>query len=237
MTTIITGGRGRLGKYVAKEIPNAIIPSHTELDVTNRQAVFEFFAKHKPDTVIHLAALVDVRESQNNNEKAWKVNVGGTENVVDAAFAVNPKCYFIYISSACVFNGERGGYTEEDVPNPVNYYGLTKAVAEEAVKKLPNHLIIRTDFVERAKWRYPGAYVDRFSTCVFSDTLAKALKGVIDKKVTGLIHLTGKRKISHYDLAKITTPEVQPIKLKDADIPMPRDQSIKSIKGWDNLEL
>ncbi len=237
MKILITGGSGRLGKHLVKEFADAVAPSSKELDITNRKHTLAFLQKIKPELVIHCAAWVDVRAAQDNEVKAWKVNVEGTENAVDAAMNANPLCYFVYPSTACVFSGEKGDYTEKDVPNPKNYYGFTKVVAEEAVKKCSKYLIARTDFVDRAKWRYEGAFIDRFSTCIFADTLAKAFKKVIEKQVTGLIHRTGKKKISHFDLAKLTTPEVKPIKLSDVDIPLPRDQSLKSVKGWDILEL
>lgn len=234
---LITGGSGRLGKYLVKQFDSPIMPSHSELDITDRNAVDSYIQKTKPDVIIHLAAWVDVRGCQNDHEKAWKVNVGGTENILEAVLKHCPNSYFIYISTACVFDGKRGGYTEADVPNPINFYGLTKLISEYIVKKVANHFIIRTDFVERAKWRYPGAYDDRFSTCVFSDTLSEAIAEHVKRKETGLLHLTGKRRVSHYELAQITTPEVKPIKLVDADIPMPRDQSLKSVKGGNYLEL
>jgi dTDP-4-dehydrorhamnose reductase len=234
---LITGSSGRLGKYVAKEFPDALLPSHSELDVADYGQVDAYIADHKPDVVIHMAAWVDVRGNEGDKEKAWRINVGGTENVVNALSKHAPSAYLVYISTACVFRGDRGGYTENDVPYPVNFYGLTKLVSEYVVKRMASRLIIRTDFVERAKWRYEGAYVDRFSTCVFSDTLAREIKKVVDSRVEGLIHLTGKRRISHYNLARITTPEVKPIKLADEALPMPRDQSIKSVKGYDYIEL
>ncbi len=237
MTTLITGGSGRLGKFLVKEFKDAIAPTSEELDITNRENAFAFLKKTKPGIVIHCAAWVDVRAAQQDKVKAWKVNVEGTENMVDAAISANPECYFIYPSTACVFSGDKGNYSEKDTPNPKNYYGFTKAVAEEAVKKCSKYLIVRTDFVDRDKWRYEGAFVDRFSTCVFADTVAKGLKKVVQKQVTGLIHLTGKKRISHYELAKITTPDVKPIKLADVDLSLPRDQSLKSVKGWDILNL
>lgn len=237
MTMVIFGSNGRLGRHLVKEFPKALAPSHSDADVTDPKSVQAYVGIHRPDIVFMGAAWVDVRGCEVDHEKAWKVNVEGARNVVNAVLSVNPNCYFVYPSTACAFHGDRGGYTEEDAPDPINYYGMTKVVAEAIVDRLPNRLIIRTDFVDRAKWRYPGAYTDRFSTSVFADTLARGIKKVIAEKRTGLLHLTGKRKISHYDLAKITTPDVKPIKLADTDIPLPRDQSLRSVRGGDFLEL
>jgi dTDP-4-dehydrorhamnose reductase len=234
---LITGSTGRLGKWLKKEFYEALTPAHSEMDITNRELVERYIGNHKPDTIIHLAAWVDVRGCEENKEKALKINVGGTESIVEAVIKHCPNCHFVYPSTACIFRGDRGDYTEEDIPYPINFYGLTKLISEYVVKRLNNYLIIRTDFVDRAKWRYEGAFVDRFSTCVFADTLARGIRKVIDENATGMLHLTGKRKISHFDLAKITTPDVKPIKLADAGLPLPRDQSLRSVRGGDFLEL
>jgi dTDP-4-dehydrorhamnose reductase len=238
MTTILlTGSSGRLGKWLRNEFPEALMPTHSELDIAERDLVDRYIAQHKPDIIIHVAAFVDVRASEEHKENAFKINVGGTENIVDAVSKHCPRSYFVYPSTACVFRGDRGDYTEEDIPYPINFYGLTKLISEYIVKKLDNHLIFRTDFVDRAKWRYTGAFVDRFSTCIFADTLSRGIKKVVDQHTTGLLHLTGKQKISHFDLARITTPNVKPINLADAGLPLPRDQSLKSVRGGAFLEL
>jgi dTDP-4-dehydrorhamnose reductase len=234
---IIFGSSGRLGRHLLKEFPGALTPSHSEVDITNQKSVDTYISMNNPSTVFMGAAWVDVRGCESDHEKAWKVNVEGVRNVVKSVLSTNPECYFVYPSTACVFHGDRGGYTEEDIPDPINYYGLTKTVAEAIVDRMPNRLIIRTDFVDRARWKYPGAYIDRFSTSVFADTLARGIKKVMAEKRTGLLHLTGKRRISHYELAKITTPDVKPIKLADTDIPLPRDQSLRSLRGGDFLDL
>ena len=199
-TILLTGSSGRLGKWLKKEFSEALTPTHSEFEITDRSAVEKYIGDLKPDTIIHAAAYVDVRGCEENKEKAFNVNIRGTENIVEAVVKHCPNCYFVYSSTACVFRGDRGDYTEEDIPYPINFYGLTKLISEYVVKRLNKYLIIRTDFVDRAKWRYEGAFVDRFSTCVFADTVAKGFRKVVDENTMGLLHLTGKQKISHYDL-------------------------------------
>jgi dTDP-4-dehydrorhamnose reductase len=234
MKIMITGGSGRLGPFLVKEFPACIAPSHKELDVTDLDSVSRFLNKEKPDVIIHAAAWTNVRACQSEHEKAWKNNVVGTENMVKAARPFNP--YFVYVSTACVFDGERGNYSENDIPCPKNYYGITKLAAEEVVKTLENHLIIRTDFVKHTPWPYEGAFVDRFSTCIFADQLAPLIKKAILAREKGVLHITGKGKISHFDLARLTTQTVKPIYLKDVDVPLPRDQSLTSVR-WPTVEI
>jgi len=115
---------------------------------------------------------------------------------------LNNDCYLVYISTACVFAGENEKYyTEDDTPDPKNYYSLTKLEGEQVVKKYKNMCIIRTNFVPKELWKYPKAFVDRFGTYLFSDGVAKGIFDVVEKKETGIIHIVGSKRMSMYDLA------------------------------------
>jgi dTDP-4-dehydrorhamnose reductase len=230
---MITGSTGKLGRELLKVFPNSFAPSHRELDITDKEAVFKFIKNIKPELLIHCAALTGIRECENNKESAWRVNVEGTENLVKACEKFAKKCYFVYISTACVFYGDRGEYVETDIPYPKNFYSLTKLLGEFVVKysNLKRWLIIRTNFVAREKWPYPKAFVDRYGTYLFADDLARAIKTVLEKNYTGILHVCGDRKLSMFELAKITTPEVQPMTLEEYNgPPLTVDMSLKSIR-------
>ena len=83
MKVLITGAEGALGSEIRNYFPNAIAPTHSELDITNHSKVVKVFAQHQPDLVIHSAAVADVRRCEENRDLAWTVNVNGTQNVVD----------------------------------------------------------------------------------------------------------------------------------------------------------
>src|SRR3972149_9091457 len=108
MKTLITGGSGKLGREMIKMFPESLHPSHVEFDVTNRTAVFDFMENEKPEAVIHCAALTGIRECEKDQKTAWKINVLGTDNIVKALERYQKDCYFIYISTACVFHGDVG---------------------------------------------------------------------------------------------------------------------------------
>jgi dTDP-4-dehydrorhamnose reductase len=229
----ITGGTGKLGRELIKVFPNSLHPSHNELDITDGNAVRNFIKENLPDVVIHTAAITSVRRCEEEKELAWKVNVGGTENLVKACLEYQPNCYFVYISTACVFHGDRGDYTENDIPYPKNFYSLTKLIGECIVKYsgLKKWLIIRTNFVAREKWPYPKAFIDRYGTYLFNDDLALAIKSVIADNLTGIIHVCGEEKMSMFELAKITTPEIQPMTLAEYNgPPLTIDMSLRSIR-------
>jgi len=202
MKVLITGGSGALGKSLKKVFKNAFFPTHSEMDVTNPDSVNKVILDYKPDSVIHAAALVGIRECEENKEKAFKVNVEGTQNLVNALKKLNNNCYLIYMSTACVFAGENEKYyTEDSTPSPKNYYSITKLKGEEVAKQYENTCIIRTNFVPKEQWKYPKAFTDRFGTYLFADGVAEGILEVFEKKEKRIIHIVGDKRMSMYDLA------------------------------------
>lgn len=230
MKIVITGGSGKLGRSLKKEFPKASTPSHKDFDISNRKMVFDYIKKEKPDIVIHTAALTGIRQCDDDKNLAWKINVSGTENILDALNEFNENAYFIYISTACVFNGEGKPKIETDTPEPKNYYSLTKLCGELISKKYKNHLIIRTNFVEKTKWMYPKAFSDRYGTYLFADDVAKGIKEIMEKKMNGIVHLCGDKRMSMLELARITSPGVQPMAMKEySGPPLTIDMSLDTI--------
>ena len=237
MSIIVTGGSGKLGKEILKIFPNAIAPTHQDLDIAERKAVIGFIRTSKPSLVIHTATMVNVRLCEQYKKRAWKTNVMGTENLIDALLQLKPDVYCIYLSTACVFYGDRGFYKENDVPYPKNFYGFTKLMGEFVVKKMPKHLIIRTNFVAKEKWPYPKAFTDRFGTYLFADDVARALKEIVELGLTGILHLAGDKKLSMYELAKITTPDILPMTLTEyLGPPLTIDMTLDTIK-WKKYQI
>ena len=233
---MITGASGKLGTALLKLFPDSLHPTHTELELSNREAVFNYIKEHQPSIIVHTAALTGVRECEEDKSKAWKSNVLGTENLVDACLKHDP-VYFVHISTACVFDGHRGFYTEEDIPYPENFYALTKLLGEFVVKKLPNYIIIRTNFVAKEKWRFPKAFVDRFGTYLFAEDVARGIDDVIKAKLQGIVHVCGNRKLSMLDLARITTPNVQPMTMSEYNGPrLTVDMTLDTVR-WKKYEI
>jgi dTDP-4-dehydrorhamnose reductase len=212
---LITGSSGKLGSQLKIIFPDALTPSHEELNISRRRDVFEYIEKNKPDVIIHTAALTGVGHCENNKKTAWETNVGGTENLVDACLEYKPNTFFMYVSTACVFYGDSEMYNENDIPNPKNFYAMTKLIGEFISKKLEKHLIIRTNFVAKEKWMYPKAFTDRFGTYLFAEDVARGIKDVMESEMKGIVHIVGNKKISMFELAKMTTENVQPMTLNE----------------------
>ena len=215
--TLITGGSGALGRSLKEVFKDAYFPSHKEMDITDAKSVEKAILIFKPDILIHTAALVGIRECEEDKEKAKLTNVKGTQNIVNSLEKLNNNCYLIYLSTACVFAGENEKYyTEDDAPNPKNYYSATKLEGEKIVKKYKNRCIIRTNFVPKSQWKYP-----------------EGIKDVIEKKEKGIIHIVGDRRMSMHELALLAgSKNVGKMTLKDYNgPPLTVDMSL-STKRW-----
>ena len=235
---LVTGSRGKLGREMVKRFPAVVAPSRQELDLAGRvEQMSGFVETHKPAVVIHAAALTDVRQCEESRDLAWETNVAGTANLMNACVRVVPDVYFVYISTACVFDGEQGPYVEHDIPYPKNFYALTKLAGELIVSTHERHLIVRTNFVVREPWRYPRAFVDRFGTYLFAEEVASAVADVVAAGLTGVVHIAGEERLSMYSVARVTTPEVLPMTLSQYQgPPVTRDMTLDSVR-WKKYRL
>lgn len=183
------------------------------VDITNLPQVAKVMEEINPSIVILAAALADMDKCETDRELAIRLNVRGVENV--AACCRNR--LLIYYSSDAIFDGLHGNYREDDSPNPVNFYGETKLRGEQAVKKLPHHLILRTCFIYSDQPESPkfiswvirnlseGKAVkvasDLITTPTFIDDLAHATLVLLQKKCRGIYHVAGATALSCYEMA------------------------------------
>jgi dTDP-4-dehydrorhamnose reductase len=143
---LVTGAGGQLGRAVAALRPEAILLNREDLDVTKGSAVAEAVSGHSPAIVIHAAAWTGVDLAEAEPDRAWAVNVGGTEAVARAAAGVG--ALLVYPSTDYVFSGDATRpYREDDPAKPRSVYGKTKLAGESAAATCPRHLIVRTSWV------------------------------------------------------------------------------------------
>lgn len=230
MNTILTTGlNGLIGSRFALDFKDQYIFDNLDLrdanqptDITNYEQVLARFEKSAATHVIHLAAYTDVtgawKQTDDETGLAYQVNVVGTENVVKAAEATNK--HVIYVSTAYVFDGEKKDlYTEEDAPNPIEWYGKTKYLAEEVVKqaKCPWTILridqpFRSDAFEKVDTAHrvmkgieEGTLYPQFTNHYFGPTyvndFAKILDFVIRTSPTGLYHTSSGESWTDYDFA------------------------------------
>ncbi|MER3479643.1 MAG: NAD(P)-dependent oxidoreductase [Meiothermus sp.] len=235
MRLLLTGGSGRLGTALRALMPGLIAPPRGELDVTDPESVRQALERHQPQAIVHAAAYTDVAGAERERELCWRVNVEGTRNLARAA--LERGLFVVHISTDYVFWGDVGGYREDDPLGPVrNYYALTKLVAEEAVRALPRHLVIRTSF-RPSPWPYPVAYTDLYTgqdyLGVIAPEVALAL-GHLAQIPFDTLHIATERK-SAYELARRTRPDVRPGLRADSPVALPEDISLNTGR-WQALK-
>jgi dTDP-4-dehydrorhamnose reductase len=188
-----------------------------EVDIVNKEQVLSIFRKLRPNAVIHAAAETNVDKCETQKERALNVNVKGTQNVAEACDEVGAK--LVHISTDYVFDGEKGHYKEEDKPNPISYYGLTKLEGErQVVAHCRNYVILRTSVLYGwHPWKQNFATLvisqlrqnkeisvveDHYNTPTLADNLAEMILQALQRDLKGLYHASGSERISRYEFAK-----------------------------------
>lgn len=100
---------------------------------------------HKPDAVIHCAAIANLEECEKNPELAYHTNAVVPGEIANQCRKRDVK--FVHISTDAVFDGKSGNYSEDDRTNPLSVYAKTKRAGEENVQNQnPDAIIARVNF-------------------------------------------------------------------------------------------
>lgn len=151
MKILVTGVRGQLGYDVVKELEKknyeVVGIDREELDLTNSEAVNDFFVNEHFDAIIHCAAYTAVDNAEDDQATCYAINVEATKYLATHAEQMNAK--FIYVSTDYVYPGTGdGAYEVADEKGPTNHYGVTKLQGEEVVKELlEKYFIVRISWV------------------------------------------------------------------------------------------
>jgi dTDP-4-dehydrorhamnose reductase len=268
---LVTGASGLLGSKIVEIAKNdyTVIPLHKtkplhsnslELDITSTAEVLNLFHKLKPYAVIHAASETNVDKCETQEEHAWKINVEGTRNVAAACKAGTK---LIYISTDYVFDGKKGNYTEDDTPNPINYYAVTKLEGEkQVVQNCKNFAILRTSVLygwhpfkqNFATWvitqleqnKEITVVEDHYNTPTLADNLAEMAIEAIQKDLQGVYHACGSERIGRYEFARqiakafgLNQNPIRPIKMEQLTAwiaKRPKDSSLNTDKIRSQLE-
>ncbi len=237
MNIIGTGLNGLIGSKLLEDFSDKYtfgnidrLDEKNPIDITKPQEVLDFMSASDAEFVVHFAAFTDVTKAWEQrddlNGAAYQVNVRGTKNVVDAAEQTGK--HLIHISTAYVFDGEKESmYSEEDAVSPIEWYGQTKALAEEQVMKSAGDWTIlridqpfrsdefpKVDLAHRiiaglkSDKLYPQ-FIDHYIGPTFIDDFVKVIDWVIRTHTTGLFHASSGEKWSDYDLAQMINKELK----------------------------
>lgn len=235
MKILITGANGLLGQKLAllmDEDPDIELIatarkslSYTlqngvfaKMDVENKEDIVSVFFEHKPEIIIHTAAMTQVDDCEIHREKCWAANVTSVELLNEACQWYNT--HLIYVSTDFIFDGSRGPVDENEKPGPVNFYGESKLAAEKIIQASPlKWSILRTVLVfgitpdmsrsnivlwvknslEQGK---PIKVVnDQWRTPTLAEDLAMGCYLTAKKSAPGIFNISGKDFMSPYDIA------------------------------------
>jgi len=231
MKFLITGSAGVIGSQVVKDLSlqnhevfscyNDTKPEHgipIKLDLKNQNNIIKTIQKIKPDRIIHLAAMTDVERCETQQDLALQINAYATETLAKQAAKKN--VFFVYVSTDYVFDGKNKMKKEDDLPNPIDFYGKSKLKGELALNKLAfSYSIARTSTpfgFHKTKKSFPiwvkenleqnkeiPVLVDQFTSPTYIPNLSKMLIEVATRQIIGKIHLAGATRISRYELASL----------------------------------
>jgi dTDP-4-dehydrorhamnose reductase len=232
---IVTGGTGLLGRslvdifkreheiiatYVGQyALANDSNVQYENMDVQNVDGYKRLFVMFKPDIVIHTASIGSPDYAEKNKEYTWQINVGGTRTILSLCEQYGSK--FIYISSNGIYDGQHAPYGEDDVANPVNFYGEIKLEGEKvtAASKVIS-AIIRPNILYG--WHHPSersnivtlaldkiarnekfmAYDDVYVMPLFVRECARAIWKIIQMERYETFNIAGRDRLSIYELIK-----------------------------------
>ena len=241
MKVLVTGVAGQLGHDVMNELHSRgyegvgsdIAPKYSgnsdntavttmeyvQMDITDEAIVKKVVADVNPDVVVHCAAwtAVDNAEDEENIDKVMAINVKGTENLAKAC--KENDCKMVYISTDYVFDGQGEKPWEEDCKDyaPLNVYGKSKLLGEQAVSS-----VLEKYFIVRIAWVFGtngGNFIktmlnvgkrfdtlkvvnDQVGTPTYTLDLSRLLVDMIETDKYGYYHATNEGGyISWYDFA------------------------------------
>lgn len=225
MKILGTGLSGLVGSRVFELLSLKYELEFSDEDITDKDSIQKRIENSNSSLVLHLAAKTDVDGCEKDKDKgkeadAWRINVLGTQNIVDSCVKSGKK--LIYISTDFVFDGKKEtGYTEKDSPSPINWYGKTKYEGELRVQDSNcDFLIARIAYPYRANYDQKSDFArgliqkirngdalsmitDHVMTPTYIDDIVSALDVLIKKNESGVFHIVGDGGISPYDAALV----------------------------------
>ena len=237
MKILITGSNGLLGQKLLHKLRldnsvNLIATSMGEnrvseqsnykfidLDITDKNAVSKIILEQNPDVVINTAAMTNVDLCEEKKTECDDLNVNAVQYLADTCYKTD--AHLIHISTDFIFDGEDGPYREEDEPNPLSYYGLSKLKSEQllqahSVKWTVLRTIILFGVAEKLSkgnivlWAKDALEKedplniidDQFRAPTLAEDLADICILAAKKKAVGIFNASGKDIMSIYEIVE-----------------------------------
>jgi dTDP-4-dehydrorhamnose reductase len=222
------------------------------VDLADSDQVAAAFRSARPTIVVHTAAMARIADCCQEPERAHAVNAEGSARLAELAHESGAR--LLYTSTDLVFDGNHGGYREQDAPAPQSVYGRTKLAAEGAVLTFPRNAVVRLSllfgptlgdrpsfFDEQITALRTGKpcrfFADEWRTPLSLLTAAQGLPAIAASDFTGLLHVGGPERLSRLEMGQrlaaflgcdpaVLVPTMR--ESNPATEPRPRDTSLDS---------
>ena len=226
MKVVLLGSSGQLGSELEKQISKFYKTysfSKKDLDITNYDKTSNIIKEINPLVIINASAYTNVDSAEVSQELALEVNFKAVENIAKLAKLLD--CFLIHYSTDYVFDGKKKySYSEKDITNPINFYGVSKLYGEQSIQKLNiKFLIFRVSWVIGS---YGSNFVKKItelsydktilnvvndqigvptSTSLISRVTMEVIRAISKNKpwLSGIYHLSPKGSTSWFELSKI----------------------------------
>ena len=218
----ITGSSGSLGRELLNIKKYKFI--RYKDDIRSKKKLKNWFDKNNFDAIIHLAAIVPIKNVNSNKKKAYDVNYVGTKNIVDLSLKKKIN-WFFFASTSHVYNSNKNIISEESKCLPISYYGKTKYLAEKYItsksKSKINFCIGRIfsttnknqkksylvpDLKKKIKKNYKNivlANLNHYRDFISMKDISKIILYLYNIQFKGIINLGSGKKINLKKIAKI----------------------------------
>jgi len=208
-------------QFLAADTENSNVPidvTFYHINITNPQDTFKKIEVISPDVILLTAAMTNVDQNEVDKDLATAINTEGPKNVLEACKKTG--CKLIFMSTDFIFDGisKEGNYNENDTPNPLSYYAITKYKAEQAIiNSKIDYLICRTAVlygwnkdkhnfimwvIDKLQQNEPIQIVtDQLNSPTFVINLAEILIKLIEKDAKGIYHTAGDCTLNRYEVA------------------------------------
>jgi len=239
---VVTGASGQLGTAFRLLLPGAVFVERAEFDLADRCGMREPLTALNPDIVINCAAYTAVDAAEADETTATRVNGTAVAEIADYCAANDAR--LVTYSTDYVFDGKRPisqPWVESDSTDPVNEYGRSKRVGEQAALGA-GALVIRTSWVVSETHpnfvatmlrlvadRELSVVNDQHGCPTIASDLASATLAALDVGANGLLHLTNQGATTWFELARAAVEyagfdpdRITPCATSDYPTPAPR---------------
>lgn len=237
MKILITGSNGLLGQKIVRQLkknkidflatskgdnrnPDCDQSNYCSMDICSEADIAKVFAEYLPTHVIHTAAITNVDACELNPADCYETNVLATQKLFNQAKEMG--AHFQLLSTDFIFDGEKGNYKEDDQPNPLSVYAISKVDAEQFLlnDQYNNYSIVRTIIVygvannlsrtnivcwakeALSKGQEMRIIDDQFRAPTWADDLAWACIRICERNKVGIYHISGPETMSIFEVVE-----------------------------------